>query len=400
VTTVGTSGRSAGVDLARGVALLGIMAVHIFPPLQSDGSIHPAFQIDSGRFPALFPLLAGVGLALAYGGRRPPRGAVLWQDRAGVVARAALLVVLGVLLGRVDSAPLVILLDFGLMFLGATFFLGLSTRALWLLSAVWVVAVPLLSFKVRTGPAGLAGSPDLPGPAGLAQPLVDHALASSYPVLPWLGYVLVGLALGRGGIEGRSRHLQMVLVGAAIAVAAKVASWAALAAAGGADELNTNVQGLRLVSVDLRTQLEVGLTGTTPTTDWRWLLVSAPHSGTTLDLLHTGGAAVAILGVCLLVVDRWGRRAVLPLVAVGSMTLSLYSAHVLALWRQGPLLLDDPLVLYLAHIVVAILVAWGWRSYVGRGPLEWLSARCERFGRSAMARLLGRTGQVRTGDAR
>ena len=400
MTTVGTSGRSAGVDLARGVALLGIMAVHIFPPLQSDGSAHPAFLVDGGRFPALFPLLAGVGLALAYGGGRPPRGAVLWQDRAGVVARAALLVVLGVLLGRIDSPPLVILLDFGLMFLAATFFLGLSARALWLVSAVWVVAVPLLSFKVRTGPSGLAGSPDLPGPAGLLQPLVDHALASSYPVLPWLGYVLVGMALGRSGLQPRSRQLQLLLVGAAISVAAKVASWVALAAAGGVDELDTNLQGLRLVTLDMGTLLEVGLAGTTPTTDWRWLLVSAPHSSTTLDLLHTGGAAVAILGACLLVVDRWGRGAVLPLVAVGSMTLTLYSAHVLALWRRGPLLIDDTLLLYLAHVVVAILVAWVWRSYVGRGPLEWLSSRCELLGRSAMARMLGRSGQVRAGAGR
>ncbi len=184
---------------------------------------------------------------------------MLWQDRAGVVARAALLVVLGVLLGRIDSPPLVILLDFGLMFLGATFFLGLSARALWLVSAVWVVAVPLLSFKVRTGPSGLAGSPDLPGPAGLLQPLVDHALASSYPVLPWLGYVLVGMALGRSGLQPRSRQLQLLLVGAAISVAAKVASWVALAAAGGVDELDTNLQGLRLVTLDMGTLLEVGL---------------------------------------------------------------------------------------------------------------------------------------------
>jgi hypothetical protein len=82
------------------------------------------------------------------------------------------------------------------------------------------------------------------------------------------------------------------------------------------------------------------------------------------------------------------------------MTLTLYSAHVLALWRQGPLLIDDTLVLYLAHVVLAALVAWWWRSYIGRGPLEWLSARCERLGRSAMARLPGRPGPVGTGAAR
>ena len=45
---LGEGSRSTGVDVARAVALLGIMAVHIFPPLTSGGSAHPAFLLDDG----------------------------------------------------------------------------------------------------------------------------------------------------------------------------------------------------------------------------------------------------------------------------------------------------------------------------------------------------------------
>lgn len=384
---LGEGVRLAGVDVARGIALIGIMAVHIFPPLTSDGSPHPAFVLDSGRSPALFPILAGVGLALAHGGGDPPSGPRLWSDRAGVVARAGVLVLVGLLLGRVDSPPLVILIHFGFMFLVAAVFLGLRTRSLVVLCGLWTLAVPQLSHLLRTGPAGGSGSPHLPGALGVLQPLVDLALTSAYPVLVWTAYVLAGMAIGRAGLAGR-RPVQLIVGGALLAVLAKLISMVALAAAGGADRLAAHTEGLALVSPDIGTQLQVGFVGTVPTTDWRWLLVSAAHSSTTLDLLHTGGAAVAILGACLLAVRRFGDRPFLALAAVGSMTLTLYTAHVLALWQDGPLLLDDAFRLYVVHVALVLVVAVLWRSLVGRGPLEAVAARLERATRSGAAALI------------
>jgi hypothetical protein len=213
------------------------------------------------------------------------------------------------------------------------------------------------------------------------QPLVDHALTSSYPVLAWTGYVLIGLAIGRAGLAGRRRAVALVLAGATLSIVAWVTSRVLLALSGGPDRLAAHTEGLSLVSGDMATQLAVGLPGSTPTTDWRWLLVSAPHSSTTFDLLHTGGAAVAILGVCLLVVRQVGAGPVLPLVAAGSMTLTLYSAHVVALWRDGPLLLDDPLLLFAVQVAIAVLGALFWRSCVGRGPLEAIAAVVDRSAR-------------------
>jgi hypothetical protein len=135
------------------------------------------------------------------------------------------------------------------------------------------------------------------------------------------------------------------------------------------------------VGDDLDLRLREGFFGVTPTTDWRWLVVAAPHSGTTFDLLATTGTALAVLGVCLLVVAR-ARWLSLALAATGSMTLSLYTAHVLALSQGSRLLVtDDRLDLWLGHVVTAIVLATLWRSGVGRGPLEWVSAMVDRSAR-------------------
>ena len=70
------------------------------------------------------------------------------------------------------------------------------------------------------------------------------------------------------------------------------------------------------------------------------------------------------------------------------MTLTLYSVHVLSLWRGGPLVLDPPWLLYAVQVTVGVIVALFWRRHVGRGPLELLAARLESGSRTAAARVL------------
>jgi uncharacterized membrane protein len=53
--------RLLGVDAARGLALFGMMSVHVLPATDPDGTVSTAFRISSGRASALFALLAGVG---------------------------------------------------------------------------------------------------------------------------------------------------------------------------------------------------------------------------------------------------------------------------------------------------------------------------------------------------
>ena len=366
---IGRSGRVVAVDAARGLALVGMAATHIFPDSRADGSLHPAYDIAAGRAAALFAVLAGVGLALANGGAIPRAGRQLWAGRAGALARAVLLVGLGVWLSGVDSPPLVILSYYALLFVVATFFLGWSARALTIGAAVAAVVTPVASHVLRqyVAPAPI----DEPGGSDM---VVELFLTGTYPVLTWTTYLLAGLAVGRTDLRRWRSALRLVVLGLLLAVAAKVVSRLLLDAVGGAGRLRGG-------DGDVDEALQRGLFGTTPRVDWHWLTVSAPHSGTTFDLVHTVGTSLAVLGACVLA-TRLLRHVLVPLVAAGSMTLTLYTAHVLALADDSPLLLDDRHELWLWHVGVALLVATVWRSLVGRGPLEALAALVDRSARN------------------
>ena len=105
--------------------------------------------------------------------------------------RAAFLVALGLLLGRVDSPPLVILAYYGLLFVVALPVLGLGPRALAVLAVVAAVVTPVVSHLLRQ-------SVD---PTPIAEPwgadlLTELLLTGTYPVLSWTTYLLAGMARG------------------------------------------------------------------------------------------------------------------------------------------------------------------------------------------------------------
>jgi hypothetical protein len=61
-----------------------------------------------------------------------------------------------------------------------------------------------------------------------------------------------------------------------------------------------------------------------------------------------------------------------PLAAAGSMTLTLYTAHIV--FMNSPLDEFDPTPGYVVQVVAALLFALVWRRRVGRGPLEGVTA--------------------------
>jgi uncharacterized membrane protein len=65
--------RVVGVDVARALALVGMMATHILPGLE-QGQVSFSHQLAAGRASALFAVLAGVSLVLVAGRRTPIHG--------------------------------------------------------------------------------------------------------------------------------------------------------------------------------------------------------------------------------------------------------------------------------------------------------------------------------------
>ena len=358
-----TSHRLDGVDAARGLALLGMFAVHLLPGTGQDGTPTWTEEVARGRSSAAFALLAGVALALAHG-RRSPLGGREWAGAsAGLLVRCLLIGLLGLLLGGVGSGLAVILTYYAVLFASAVPLLGLGPRALAGIAVAVAVLVPVVSHLVRDDlPPKRGSSPvlgDLGDPGVL---LAELTLTGYYPVLAWMAYLAAGMAVGRLALDRRSVALRLAVGGVALAIGSRLLSAVLVGLPAAQEALPSNAT-------------ELIHSGTTPATTAWWLAIAEPHTATTLDLATTIGSALAVLGVMLLLAPLLC-PALLPLAYMGSMTLTLYTVHVLAVAGEiGP---SDPEELWVVHAVTALLVATLWRLTSPRGPRELLISRPSR----------------------
>lgn len=104
----------------------------------------------------------------------------------------------------------------------------------------------------------------------------------------------------------------------------------------------------------------------TPTTGW-WLAITTPHTNTPLAIAASLGTVLAVLAVFLLIAQKLGPW-LRPLAAMGAMTLTLYTAHLVTLSFE--IHYDQPSLWFLLTVGVAALVAMAWQHVLGQGPLE------------------------------
>jgi uncharacterized membrane protein YeiB len=354
------SSRLLGVDVARGVALLGMVAVHVLPDQRDDGSRTVVDLVASGRSAALFAVLAGVGVGLAYG-RRPP----VLRSGAALVVRALIIGAIGLALGALDSGVAVILAYYALFFVLLLPWLRAGPRVLLTSAALVAVLVPIVSLLVRDDlPERDRSSPELSDLGDPAQLLSELLLTGYYPAAAWVAYLLLGLGVARLALGTQRTALRLAVAGVVLALAAALASALLLGPLGGYDRIGEEIDpnpGFTVQEV-----VDESRFGNVPTVSPWWLASDARHTTTPLDLIGTAGSALLVLGMALLVAPRL-RPLLTPLAAAGSMPLTLYSAHVLLLGTTDA---DDPETFYLGQVVVALIAATLWRRYVGRGPLE------------------------------
>lgn len=393
--TTAVQRRIPGVDAARGLALLGMIATHLLGLVSADGTEPTVVGlVFAGKSSALFATLAGVGLALLSGGAgrtgAPHRGPLLGWDRRRVAVRALLLFVLGLACGSLDMNVAVILAQYALLFLLAVPFLHLGARTLAAWAIGWVLLSPVLASLLSAAMQSAVGSTayvdgwrlwsnptliDLVSQPGLLA--WDLLFTGYYPVLQWFGYVLFGLFLGRLRLDRMRVAAVLAAGGAALAAVAFLLSRGLQQWPGVASALATGTgAGTRALEAEL-------LTGASLSTESVqhlpvWFTLATPHSGAPLDLLLTCGTSALVLGVCLLLTQI--ARGVLvwplmPLIGAGALPLTLYVGHLVALDLFETATADWPrLGLLLAYWVGCLVAGTLWRGFGWRGPLEWLVA--------------------------
>jgi uncharacterized membrane protein len=352
----GLTGRLVGIDLARAIAIVGMMTIHVLPGADVAGGW--LYTAAHGRASGLFAVLAGVSLGLVTRRSADDRAAA----RVGVVVRGLLIAALGMLLVEVDSPIAIILTYYGVAFVVVLPFLWWPARRLAVLAGVWLVAAPVVSYALRAT-YELPKEYGQPTLSWLAEPgrlLETLTLTGYYPVIGWAGYLLLGLAISRVDLRESATALRVLATGLFLAAGSWIVS--ALLLQRGRDVLVAEYGPAVLDPA--------GWYGTVPTLSPWMLAVSDAHSGTPFDLLHTSGTALAVIGFCCLL-PATVTRFLFPVAAFGSMPLTIYTGHVLGL-ATWP---GDTLGLLGLHVLVGVVVATVWRLVVGRGPAETVVGR-------------------------
>lgn len=334
--------RVSGIDLARALAIIGMVAVHISPDGTGESGGFEVLAVPQGRSAILFGLLAGVGVSLLASSRTASTS----RARRILLWRTVVLFPLGLALQLLDHEAFVILADYSLLFVVAMVVLRWSDRALLILGAV---SFTLGTVVYRLGQLAWPETFEL-GPAAFGDPpgeIVQSLVVSGpYPLITWLAPFAVGIWLGRRDLSSPFVRRRMMIVGGVLAISMPLASWGVAALAGGVDA-------------------GVG---------WWQLLEDAPHTQTPVWLLSATGSAVLVLGVSLWVADLRPREAA-PLVVAGQHAFTWYVAHLLILHFQPSLLLHDTTLANLAAVagftIVMCAGSMAWSTKFKRGPLEY-----------------------------
>lgn len=365
-------GRLVGIDVARTVALVGMIATHVLDGRTATGELTTVQWLAGGRASALFAVLAGVSIALMSGGSQPVRGRERSRTVLGLAARALLVALVGLALGGLETGLAIILAYYGVLFLLGLPFIGLRAVPLAVLAGVWLVVAPVVSHLVRPSlPVRVPESPDFarlgdPGPL-----LADLLLTGFYPALPWLAYLLAGMAIGRMDLSGWRTPLRLASVGLGLAVLATAVSRLCTASL----EVRSALLPHRVTTEDELLQILSGSQhGTTPTDGaWQWLLVVSPHSATPFDLAQTLGSALVVIGLALVLADvlpRGGRALLAVVAGAGAMPLSLYTLHVVM--RTPEVWPAEQESTFGWHVAVVLGIGAVFALLGRRGPLEWL----------------------------
>lgn len=310
--------RIAGLDYARFVALIGMMAAHVWA-FNVDGSPGLLATIVAGKAAALFAVLAGVGIALTS--HRNLVEGQIWAARRNVFGRGLVLVLLGLTLSLISPVAIVILPFYGVIFWCMIPLLRLPSRMLLIAAVSLAVIWPFVSTWLDAAYPPASGQliEDLTW-AGLADPAMFARtlfLSGGYPVPTWVVYAIVGLVIGRlilATANSRDRARLSLLLGG-VGVTMALLSWGASTVLGN-------------VVVGSSDEAHRGLFG-----DLALLTTSQPHTGTTFDLALTTGIALAAIALFLSLGEAIGvrtRRIVEPIRVAGAAPLTIYTAHILA----------------------------------------------------------------------
>jgi uncharacterized membrane protein YeiB len=361
-TRAGTP-RVIGLDVTRGLALIGVVVMNYHgylngggtsePPTFFDRLFHPYVGVLSTRFAATFVLVAGMGITLLTNRSRTSGDpAAIVADRWRLIRRGLVLAAAGYVIEWVWSGTIIFF--YGAYFIVAAFLFTLRTRWLVVVGAVSALAgAGIAAWRIVRETDGHATwwlDPEPDSPRNL---MLRTFVGHTHPLLPWMAFVCAGMIIGR--MLPRLTAVRPKLLVGGLAMLAVTYAINAIAAPPFA---SAGVGDVRLATI----------------------LSTRPFDRGLLYTVGALGSSIAAFCIVSWLAERArGNALVVALQRAGQLTLTLYVLHVLVFngvvdglgWIQ-PFSLGAALTFAAAFWVFAIALGAWWQRLMGQGPLERL----------------------------
>lgn len=346
--------RILGLDLARGIAVIGMIAAHtaITAEFVSPTSPSTWSAIVHGRSALLFALLAGISVSLMTGRTRLPDVDRVPSLRLKLIGRGVAIFLIGVALELLGTGVAVVLTLYGALYLIALPFLRATKRTL----LAWAAGVALVAPALTAAIQVIGRYPYGPGWSVLNQ--------AAYPLGAWVALLLAGMAMGRCDLARRAVAVKILVSGAVLSAIGYGVG--ALGARFAAPMLAASEQGFP----NGGPEIPPIAWGSLPGRLLAALVDTTPHVGSTAEILGSGGFAALVIGACLLIAGPL-RAVILPVAALGAMPLTVYSLHVVAYWAiagYGGRIESN--AVFWGMTIAALVGSTLWSVLRGRGPLE------------------------------
>lgn len=351
------SSRIIGIDVARALAVVGMVIVNFKVVLGEEGQnwIKMLASVFDGKASATFVVLAGVGIALGTNSAlRNNDLSKLRMAQIKIVKRAVFLFVIG--LSYMMIWPADILHYYGVYMLFTLLLIQSNPRRILMWAGAVILTYPLLLFWFDYE-AGWNFETleylDFWEIEGFFRNLLFNGF---HPVLPWVSFMLVGLWYGKKDLKNDQFLKRSIWFSSAAFLVIQFLSYIAIRVLSEGNE-------------EILTELS-DIIGTSP-------MPPLP-----VYMLNGITISIFIISSCILLGKRYAtNKVVVALKNTGQLALTFYVAHVVLGMgiieavnpsKMGAYTVEFSVGYALIFSLLCIVFANLWLNYKNHGPLEWI----------------------------
>ncbi|MGB0431438.1 MAG: DUF418 domain-containing protein [Bacteroidia bacterium] len=351
------SERIIGFDLARGLAIIGMIIVNfkVVMSIESNNAYYTIMNLFTGKAAALFVILAGAGLSLMYQlALKKETTEALRKLKVDVLKRSLFLFVIG--LSYYPIWPADILHYYGVYLSVATLMLAWSKKRLVVLSIILILLYPFLLVSLDYSKGWNFETLEYLDFFTLYGFIRNLIFNGFHPVIPWITFLLTGIWVGRINFNNEKILLKMAAYSAIIYFVFKLGSVMLLS-------VDSAVYGLSI-------------------NDAAALFSTAPMPPNAFYMYTASALAVFVISVCVLIGKKMANTLLVrSLVSFGQLALSNYFFHVIIgmfglaiVFNNLENAFSTKFVFWysISYSLVFIVFSHQWRKRFNRGPIEAL----------------------------